>query len=278
MDKIKIITDTTCDLPKEILEKYDVEVIPVLINFGEESYLDGIEITRDDVFRRIDEGDVFPTTAQITPNRFEEYFKKYLNEGYKVLTILMSSGMSGTYQSACLAKNIMESDDIHIVDSQSICSGLGLLVIRAAKLREQGISMEDIVKDLEGIKYKISSSLSFDSLDNLVKGGRISKAVGVVTGILGIKLILEIKDGTMTVKDKVRGSKKAIKRIIADLDQLGHNPEVPVVLVNLDMDEICQPIRDYLNENNIEYIEGPVGSSVGIHSGNKVSGIFFISE
>ncbi|MGG7177977.1 DegV family protein [Clostridium paraputrificum] len=278
MDKIKIITDTTCDLPKEVLEKFDVEVIPVLINFGEESYLDGVEITRDDVFRRIDAGDVFPTTAQITPNRFEEYFNKYLNEGYKVLAILMSSGMSGTYQSACLAKNMLDNDDIHIVDSQSICSGLGLLVIRAAKLREQGVAVEDIVRDLEETKYKISSSLSFDSLDNLVKGGRISKTVGVVTGILGIKLILEIKDGTMTVKDKVRGSKKAIKRIIADLDQLGHNPEVPVVLVNLDMDEICQPIRDYLNENNIEYIEGPVGSSVGIHSGNKVSGIFFISE
>lgn len=278
MKKIKIITDSTVDLPKELLEQYDVEVIPVLINFGEESYLDGVEITREEVFKRIDSGDVFPTTAQIIPTRFEEYFKKYLAEGYTVLAVLMSSGMSGTYQSACLAKNMIESDDIHIIDSQSICSGLGLLVIRAARLRERGATIEEIVKDLEQIKYKISSSLSFDSLENLVKGGRISKAVGVVTGILGIKLILEIKDGLMSVKDKVRGSKKATKKIISDLGELGYNKEIPVILVNLNMDEICQPLRDYLSENQIEYIEAPVGSSVGIHSGDKVSGIFFVAE
>lgn len=103
MEKIKIITDSTVDLPKELLRELDVEVLPVLINFGEESYLDGIEINRDEVFRRIDNGDVFPTTAQIVPNRFVETYEKYLNQGYKVLAVLMSSGMSGTYQSACLA-------------------------------------------------------------------------------------------------------------------------------------------------------------------------------
>ena len=96
MEKIKIITDSTVDLPKELLEKMDVEVLPVLINFGEESYLDGIEITLDEVFKKIENGDTFPTTAQIVPNRFVEAFEKYLNQGYKVLAVLMSSGMSGT--------------------------------------------------------------------------------------------------------------------------------------------------------------------------------------
>ena len=217
MEKIKIITDTTVDLPSEVLEKYSIDAIPVLINFGEESYLDGIEITRDEVFQRIENGDTFPNTSQITPNRFVDIFNKYIGEGYKVLVVSMSSGMSGTYQSACLAKNMIESDDIFIVDSQSICSGLGVLVIRAAILREKGNSLEEIVKDLDNVKHKINSSLSFDSLDNLVKGGRVPKAVGVVTGILGIKLILEIKDGVMAVKDRVRGSKKAVKRILGDL-------------------------------------------------------------
>jgi DegV family protein with EDD domain len=278
MEKIKLITDSTCDLPIDIIKKYNIEVIPVLINFGEESYLDGVEITRDEIFERIERGDIFPTTAQITPIRFYEIFKNALSDGGRVIAILMSSGMSGTYQSACMAKNMLENEDIHIIDSQRICSGLGILVIRAAKLISEGKSIEDIVEDLEVIKHKISTSLSFDSLDNLVKGGRISKAVGVVTGILGIKLILDMKDGIMAVKDKVRGSKKALKRIITDLEVIGYNNEVPVLLVNLDMDEISQPLRDYFNENNIEYIECPVGSSVGIHSGNKVSGIFFIEK
>ena len=278
MEKIKIITDSSVDLPKEVLEKYNVEVMPVLINFGEESYLDGISITRDDVFRRIDKGDVFPTTAQITPNRFVEKFEKYLKEGYKILVIIMSSGMSGTYQSACLAKNMLESQNIEVIDSQSVCSGLGLLVIRAAKLVEKGFSLSEITLDLEDIKNKINVSLSFDSLDNLVKGGRISKAVGVVTGVLGIKLILEIKDGLMSVKDKVRGSKKALKTILKDLQDSDLREDLPVILINLDMEEISDPLREYMDENNIEYIDGTVGSTVGIHSGNKISGIFFVSK
>lgn len=278
MEKIKVITDSTCDLPIEVIEKYNIEVVPVLINFGDESYLDGIEITRDQVFERIEKGDIFPTTAQITPVRFVEIFKNAIADGSKVLVILMSSEMSGTYQSANLAKNMLESEDIYIVDSQKICSALGLLVIRASKLINAGMSINDIMIDLEETKNKIITSLSFDSLDNLVKGGRILKAVGVVTGILGIKLILDMKEGVMSVKDKVRGSKKALKRILSDLENLGHNNDLPVLLVNLDMEEISQPIRDHLNKNKIEYIECPVGSSVGIHSGNKVSGIFFAKK
>lgn len=137
MEKIKIITDSTVDLPKELLRELDVEVLPVLINFGEESYLDGIEINRDEVFRRIDNGDVFPTTAQIVPNRFVETYEKYLNQGYKVLAVLMSSGMSGTYQSACLAKQMLETEDVQVVDSQTITSGLGVLVLQAARLRDK---------------------------------------------------------------------------------------------------------------------------------------------
>lgn len=278
MEKIKIITDSTVDLPKELLEKMDVEVLPVLINFGEESYLDGIEITLDEVFKKIENGDTFPTTAQIVPNRFVEAFEKYLNQGYKVLAVLMSSGMSGTYQSACLAKQMLETEDVQVVDSQTITSGLGLLVIEAAKLRDEGLKIEEIVKRLDETKKHINSSLSFDSLDNLVRGGRIPRAVSVVTGMLGIKLTLEVKDGVMALKGKVRGSKKAVKKIISDMEELGIRKDLPVIVVNVNNDEICNALKAYLEENNIDYIEGPVGCSVGIHSGDKAVGVFFVSE
>lgn len=278
MEKIKIITDSTVDLPKELLEKMDVEVLPVLINFGEESYLDGIEITLDEVFKKIENGDEFPTTAQIVPNRFVEAFEKYLNQGYKVLAVLMSSGMSGTYQSACLAKQMLETEDVQVVDSQTITSGLGLLVIEAAKLRDEGLKIEEIAKRLDETKNHINSSLSFDSLDNLVKGGRLPRAVSVVTGMLGIKLILEVKDGVMALKGKVRGSKKAIKKIISDMEELGIRKDLPVIIVNVNNDEICNGLKTYLEEHNINYIEGPVGCSVGIHSGDKAVGVFFVSE
>lgn len=278
MKKIKLITDSTCDLPKDVLERNNIEVMPLLINFGEESYLDGIEINQDELFKKIESGNIFPTTAQITPNRFLEAFENAKKNDEILILILLSSAMSGTYQSACLAKEMSEYDDIYIVDSKSTCSGLGVLVLRAANLIKEGKSAQEIIDDLEKEKYKINSSLSFDSLDNLIKGGRISKTVGVVTGILGIKLILEIKDGLMAVKDKVRGSKKAVKRIIQDIEKYGYRKDLPVILVNVDMEDIAGPLREYLKENNIDYIETTVGCTVAIHSGKKASGLFFISE
>lgn len=278
MEKIKIITDSTVDLPKDLLRELDIEVMPVLINFGEESYLDGVEIELPKVFERIENGDVFPTTAQITPNRFIETYKKYLDQGYKVLSIIMSSGMSGTYQSACLAKQMLETEDVYILDSQTITSGLGLLVLKAAKLRDAGVSIDEIYKEVEGLRAYVNSSLSFESLDNLVRGGRLPKAVSVVTGILGIRLILEVRDGVMALKDKVRGNKKAAKKIINDIEKLVPRKDLPVILINLDSDEIYTVLRDYLEENNIEYIEAPIGCSVGIHSGNQAVGVFFASE
>jgi len=146
MEKIKIITDSTADLSKEIYDKYDIEVLPLLINFGEESYLDGVEINPDKVFERIEKEDILPTTAQVTPNRFIEAYKKYLSEGYKIISVHMSSVMSGTYQSACIAKEMLETDDIVVVDSQNVTAALGMLVLKAAKLREKGY---DILKMAE---------------------------------------------------------------------------------------------------------------------------------
>lgn len=278
MEKIKIITDSSADLPKEVFDSLGVEVLPLLINFGEESYLDGVEISIDELFERIENSDVFPNTAQVTPIRFQETYEKYLNEGYKIISIHLSSGMSGTYQSACLAKSSLESDDIYVIDSQTVTSGLGLLAYRAAKLRDEGKTAEEIVEDIEKNKSYVSSSLCFDSLDNLIRGGRISKTVAVVTGMLGIKLILEVRDGIMAVKDKVRGSKKAVKRIIKDIEEFGCQEGMPLVLINVNSDEVCNQIKEYLNEKQIETIETKVGCTVGIHSGNHATGVFFLGN
>lgn len=279
MEKIKIITDSSADLPKEIFDKLDITVLPLLINFGEDSYLDGVDINRDSMFERMKNNpEVFPNTAQVTPVRFEEAFRKYLDEGYKIICLNLSSGMSGTYQSASLAKSMIESDDIYVVDSRNVTSGLALLAYRAAKLRDEGKSFNEIIKDLEEKKSSISSSLCFESLDNLVKGGRIPKTVSVVTGVLGIKLILEVKDGLMSVKDKVRGGKKAAKRIIKDLEELGHLKGMPVVLTNVNNVEVFGIIKEYLEENDIEYIVADVGCTVGIHSGDNATGLFFFAD
>ena len=278
MDKIKIITDSSADLPKEVFQKLNIDVLPLLINFGEESHLDGVDINIEELFEKIETSDVFPNTAQVTPPRFAEAYEKYLKEGYKIISIHLSSCMSGTYQSACLAKQMLESDDIYVVDSQNVTSGLGLLAYRAAILRDRGLSAEEIVADLEESKEYISSSLCFESLDNLVRGGRITKTVSVVTGVLGIKLILEVKDGLMAVKDKVRGSKKAVKRIIKDIEHYGLKEDMPIVLLNVNNEDVYKPIKEYLDEHNLNYIDAVVGCTVGIHSGNNATGVFFMSN
>lgn len=278
MKKIKIITDSCLDIPKHFIEENNIEVLPVLINFGEESYLDTVEITVQEMQKRIDTENELPTTAQITPIRFEECFKRNLEEGYQIVAVIMSANMSGTYQSACLAKNMLESDDIVIIDSQTITSGQGLLVLEACRLRDAGLTISEMETELNETKNKIKSSLAFESLDNLVKGGRISKTAAAIGTALGLRLILEMKDGMMAVKDKIRGNKKVVKKIISDYESGNPDTSKPVALLMYENEELYNALKEYLEENNIEYIHTMVGCAVAIHSGPKAGGLLFISN
>ncbi len=276
MQKIKIITDSTLDIPVELIKKNDIEVMPLLINFGEDSYLDGVEITPAEMIERINRENVLPTTAQITPTRFEEIFKKYLDEGYKIVTLLLSSEMSGTYQSACIAKDMLETEDIVVIDSRNVTSGLGLLVLKACRLRDNGASIEEIEEEILKTRDKVKSTLNFESLDNLVRGGRLPRVAGAIGTALGLRLILEVKDGKMAVKDKVRGSKKALKKLIADFESVDVDFNEPIVLLDLLNEDVYFELKKYLEEKDIEYIDAKVGCTVGIHSGVKPCGLFFI--
>lgn len=278
MEKIKIITDSTLDLPAELIREKDIEVLPLLINFGEESYLDGIEITTKEMIDKIDATGVLPTTAQVTPNRFEESFKKYLDEGYKIVALTLSSDMSGTYQSACIAKDMLESDDIIVIDSRNVTSGLGLLVLKACELRDKGLGIKEIEEGILKAIPKVKCSLNFESLENLVRGGRLSKTAGTIGSVLGLRLILEIKDGKMSVKDKVRGSKKALKKLVSDFESTDVDFDSPIVLLELLNEDVYQGLKIYFQEKNINYIDAKVGCTVGIHSGIKPCGIFFFEK
>ena len=278
MEKIKIITDSTLDLPADLVREKGIEVLPLLINFGEESYLDGVEINTHDMLERIEKENILPTTAQVTPSRFEETFKKYLDEGYKIVTLTLSSEMSGTYQSACIAKNMLESDDIVVIDSRNVTSGLGVLVLKACEFRDNGDNIFEIEEKIKNLIPKVKSSLSYESLENLVRGGRLSKTAGTIGSVLGLRLILEVKDGQMAVKDKVRGSKKALKKVISDFENGNVDFDSPIVIDEILNEEIYEGLKKYFEEKNIEYIHGIVGCTVGIHSGTKACGVFFIEK
>ena len=278
MEKIKVITDSTVDIPKHILEEKNIEVLPLLINFGEESYLDGIDIDTKKMFQKIEALDMLPTTAQVTPNRFYECFKKNLEEGYKLIVLTLSSEMSGTYQSACIAKGMLETENIIVIDSKNVTSGLGVLALKTVSLINSGISFEKIEAEILKIIPRVKSSLGFESLDYLIKGGRLSRAAGMIGSVLGIRLILEVKDGKMSVKEKVRGNKKAVKKIIQDFEEFGLGSKEPVILLHIENEDIYNPLKAYLEENHVKYIDSEVGCTVGVHSGPKACGLFFIEN
>ena len=190
----------------------------------------------------------------------------------------MSSAMSGTYQSACIAKETLETKDIAVIDSQNVTAALGMLVLKAAKLKEKGYDALKMEQELNIIKEKIKVSIYFDSLEYLVRGGRISKTAGIVGSMLGIKLILEIKDGLMAVKDKIRGNKKSIKKIISDLESVTLDKDLPVILIDVNNVEIKEALKEYMEANNVDFIECPVGSSVCIHSGPGCCGLVFLTK
>lgn len=278
MEKIKILTDSCLDIPEELIEKNNIDILPVLINFGDKSYVDREEINLKEMLDKIEKEGVLPTTAQITPNRFEEYFKKALDEGYKVVAVLMSSNMSGTYNSACIAKEMVESDDIIIIDTQVITSAQGFFVLKACELRDKGLSAEEIKVEIEKMLPKMQASLCFESLDNLVRGGRISKTAGVIGTALGLRIIIGFEDGMMVAKDKIRGNKKVIKKIISDYENSNADKNEPVMLIEIESPEIKFELKKYLEENNINFIETTPGCAVGIHSGLGASGLFFVTK
>jgi len=278
MGKIKIITDSTADLPLHIIERYDLGIVPLLVSFGEETYKDGIDINLPMLLQKMDGTSEFPRTAQVNPQRFLECYKKYLDQGYKIVSIHISSKMSGTYQSACVAKEMLETNDIVVIDSLNVTSGLGLLVIKAAKLKEAGLEINKISEEITKLIPHVKSSIVFNSLDNLVKGGRLSKTAGIIGNILGIKPILSVENGELVVTDKVRGNKKAIRTIWDNLDSKGIKEGEESIIVYIESKDIQDTLRKYLTEKGTSFIECEVGCAVGVHSGSNACGVFFIEN
>ncbi|KEI07645.1 DegV family protein [Clostridium botulinum C] len=276
MDKIKIITDSTCDLNNQVIREYDIDVIPLIVNFGEESYIDGVDINIREFLRKMDEENIFPTTSGINPNKFYEHYKKYLEEGYKIISIHLSSKMSGTYQSACIAKEMLETDDIVVIDSMNVTAGLGLLAIKAAELAKNGHSIQEIKKVIEDTIPHVKNAYAFASLDNLVKGGRLSKTMGAIGNLLNIKLILAVVNGEMAVIDKVRGTKKAIKTILSSLEKM--DSDELSILLQIDNNDIRSVLEEELKNKGVNFIVCDVGCVVGTHSGPNACGVAFIEK
>ena len=214
MDKIKIITDGSCDLSHEVLNKFNINVVPLGVSFGEEHYTAGVDIDNKELYAKMKESKELPKTFCPSP---ENFCKEYQCEEDKIIVIALSSKLSGTYNSASLARDLYLSEhkekDIRVIDSMTGSIGAGLLLIKAAKMISEGKDIDEIVEAIENLKEKISFYGTLETLENAIKGGRINPLAGKIIGALNFKAIVQIKDGVVKPIDKARGESNSIKKV-----------------------------------------------------------------
>lgn len=213
MNKIKLLVDGGCDLPENILEKYNIELVGLNVSFNDESYIAGVEIDNETFYKKMSESKELPKTSCPSPDRFLEAYKG----DEDVLIITVSSLLSGTYSSAKLAKDMYEDKNsnkkIEVLDSMSGSIGQGLLAIKAAELINEGKNLDEIVSILEKLKNDVIFYGTLETLENAIKGGRINPLAGKIIGALNFKAIVQIKDGVVKPIDKARGESNSIKKV-----------------------------------------------------------------
>lgn len=275
---VKIITDTMCDVPEAYSKMYGIRVMPLTVHFGSETYKDGVDITMEEFYSKLEESENLPTTSQVPPIEFLDAFKEELDKGNEIICINGSGKMSGTYNSAVLAKTQLDSEKICIIDSEGVTLGAGMLAIKAARLAEQGMSAAGIEDEIRDSVKKMKYFYIVDTLKNLHKGGRISLSAAVLGSLLSIKPIITVKEGKLELIDKARGIKKALTVTFDIIKENGWSLEGKTVGINHTLTpENFKLLEEYLlSEYNVgEVIRGEVGSVVATHAGPGAIALYF---
>lgn len=268
MEKIRILTDSGSDICAPFPE--NLTVIPLTIHFGPEEYRDGETIDHKTFYEKLTSGSALPTTSLIPPGEFEQAYKRAQDAGETVIAILLSSKLSGTYQSAALAAE--EFENVYVIDSLNATLGEQILVKYALQLVEQGMSAADIAAELERAKSHVNLMGLPDTLEYLHRGGRISKTIAVLGGALSIKPVLRLVDGVVVMIGKARGSKNSNNYLIQEVNKSGVDFSKPLCLGYTGLsDELLQRyIADsrQLWEGKIDKLPiSTVGATIGTHVG-----------
>ena len=278
---VRIIVDSTADLRPQVRSR--VDVVPLTIRFGDEEYIDGITIDSRTFYEKLIESDVLPTTSQASPFAFEELFRKAVEEGHQVVCITVSSKLSGTYQSACIAAEEFPGQ-VFVVDSHTIALGSAILTEYALGLVDQGMDAETVAWKLMQKREKVRLLAMLDTLEYLKKGGRISAAVALAGGLLNIKPVVCIENGEIRMLGKARGSRQANNLLVQEIGKAGGvDFDKPVLLGYTGLsDTLLQKyIQDSaaLWEGRVEQLPCEVvGSVVGTHAGPGAVAVAFFAK
>lgn len=275
MTKVRIITDSTADLPQELVERYGITVVPLKVFFGPVCYQDGIDLTKEEFFRRLASSKELPTTSQPTPAEFAEVYRPLMEEGAETVSIHISSLMSGTVRSAQLARTMLNYEKLEIIDSRTVSVVLGMIVLSAARAARAGYSKDEVVALVQSIIAGHKIFFMVDTLEYLQRGGRIGKAQAFLGTVLNVKPVCTIKDGVIHPQEKVRGRNKALARMVQLLSGAFKDEAVFCFMTHGNDPEGLEYTRGLVLEhlNCTELVECQMGSVVGTHAGPGIQGV-----
>ena len=280
--KVKIISDSTCDLSKELIQKYDLEIVPLYVILGNDTRKDGIDVNPDDIYSYVDKNGTLPSTSAVNIPDYQDVFKYWTEQGYEVVHFGISSDFSSSYNNARLAAE--EFENVFVVDSRNLSTGQGLVVLHGYEMAQNGASAKEIADECAKITDKVEASFVVNSIDYLFKGGRCSALSAFGANLLQLKPCIEVIDGKMKPGKKYRGN---ISRVIANyvVDRLQNRDDINKHRIFIthtkcnqeDIDEVRNKIIEICPDFE-EIIETTAGCTVTTHCGPATLGILFIRK
>lgn len=280
--RIKITSDSTCDLSAELLEKYDITLISLKIIKDGKAYADGVTIHPADIFFHVDAGGDLCSTTALNASEYEELFAKYSAEYDGVLHINIGSGFSSCYQNACIAAE--DFDNVRVIDSQNLSTGQGLVVLKACELAATCTSLDELHSEIQAFTTRVEASFVLDQLRYMVKGGRCSSAAALGANLLNLKPCIEVKDGKMSVVKKYRGSyEKCLTAYVKD--RLSDRDDLDMGTLFITRTPVSDDSLDAVKKAVDEYGAGfesiywtEAGCTVSCHCGPSTLGVLFVRK
>ncbi|MBJ7983990.1 MULTISPECIES: DegV family protein [Bacillus] len=282
---VKIITDSAADLPVELLQAYDIDLIPLRVyDEAETEYLDGVTLKSVTLLQKMREGAVYKTSLP-SLETFQEKFVSYAKEGNPCIYLAFSSELSGTYQSSVLIKEEVKETytdlNLEIIDTKCASLGQGIVVLEAAKMAKEGASKEEILNRVAFLMEHMEHIFTVADLQYLVRGGRLSKVAGFIGGLLNIKPILNVDEGKLVPLEKVRGKKKVLSRIVDIMEERGKDLKGQTIgMTHGDDLETAEALKALITERfGCEvFIVNIIGAAIGAHTGPGALTLFFLNE
>lgn len=276
---VRIVTDSTCDLPRSIVEELGITVVPLTITFGDESLRDGVDIDSETFFRRLQASSRLPKTSQPSVELFKETYRRVAEDGHEIVSIHVSSRLSGTLNSASIAREEVDHDiHIELIDSYNVSLGLGGIVQEAAEAAKRGLPAADVIATARRAMDRVGFAAMLDTLEYLQKGGRIGRARSLVGSILSIKPILHVEDGEIAPLDRVRTRAKAIARL-REIALEHRTAKRMYVATSGPEEDALALVRDLQPAMpHTAFVSAQLGPTVGVYAGPNALGVCWVER